>query len=454
MNILVIGNGFDLAHGLKTKYTDFLDWVSKRDTEYEICEDTDGRKKFFSAGLTEEQQRRIDDLKLNLDIPDHLKISVPDYLQKIPTGEFLNTEYQIQSWECINDNFWINYFLNCDMHGAENWIDFESEISRVISEISFSVYNRLDGNLLTSYNYSGIEWEINERFYKPNIKSELENLFNRLGVKSLNIANMGISYKELRDKLFSDLNRLTRAFEIYLLECLKTDDIRFKSPDIINLKYHKIHKILSFNFTDTYHKVYGGNSDFHFIHGKAYHNKNIEDITKPNGIILGIEEYLPEDRKNKETEFIAFKKFYQRIYKGTGNKYKEWVREIQDDYISYIKSQVPTSNVIERQTLQYKSKENIAKVEYKTPHYTVHRLYIFGHSLDVTDSDVLRELILNDNVCTTIYYRCEEQLGQQIANLVKVIGQDELIERTSRSDGENDFKCKIEFVKQEDMIPK
>ena len=27
MNILVIGNGFDLAHGLPTKYTHFLDWV-------------------------------------------------------------------------------------------------------------------------------------------------------------------------------------------------------------------------------------------------------------------------------------------------------------------------------------------------------------------------------------------------------------------------------------------
>lgn len=27
VNILVIGNGFDLAHGLPTRYTDFLDWV-------------------------------------------------------------------------------------------------------------------------------------------------------------------------------------------------------------------------------------------------------------------------------------------------------------------------------------------------------------------------------------------------------------------------------------------
>lgn len=33
MNILVIGNGFDLAHGLPTKYADFLEWVK---AEYEL----------------------------------------------------------------------------------------------------------------------------------------------------------------------------------------------------------------------------------------------------------------------------------------------------------------------------------------------------------------------------------------------------------------------------------
>lgn len=27
MNVLVIGNGFDLAHGLPTKYGDFLDFL-------------------------------------------------------------------------------------------------------------------------------------------------------------------------------------------------------------------------------------------------------------------------------------------------------------------------------------------------------------------------------------------------------------------------------------------
>lgn len=76
-----------------------------------------------------------------------------------------------------------------------------------------------------------------------------------------------------------------------------------------------------------------------------------------------------------------------------------------------------------------------------------HNLYIFGHSLDVTDKDILRDLILNDNVHTTIYYHDKDTMGQQIANLVKVIGQDELIKRTGGS------TKTIEFVPQKLMEP-
>lgn len=76
-----------------------------------------------------------------------------------------------------------------------------------------------------------------------------------------------------------------------------------------------------------------------------------------------------------------------------------------------------------------------------------HNIYIFGHSLDVTDKDILRDLILNDNVYTTIFYYNKDVMGQQIANLVKVIGQDELIRRTSGN------TKTIEFRLQQPMIP-
>jgi hypothetical protein len=55
-------------------------------------------------------------------------------------------------------------------------------------------------------------------------------------------------------------------------------------------------------------------------------------------------------------------------------------------------------------------------------------------------------LILNNEVYTTIYYLNKDVMGQQIANLVKVIGQDELIRRTGGS------TKTIEFKLQQDMV--
>ena len=84
--------------------------------------------------------------------------------------------------------------------------------------------------------------------------------------------------------------------------------------------------------------------------------------------------------------------------------------------------------------------------EIKNNYLNKHNLYIFGHSLDITDKDILRDLILNDNINTTIFYHSKEELGRKIANLVKVIGQDELIKRTSG--GKYPV---IDFVPQSDM---
>ena len=56
-------------------------------------------------------------------------------------------------------------------------------------------------------------------------------------------------------------------------------------------------------------------------------------------------------------------------------------------------------------------------------------IYILGHSLDVTDKDILKRLITASNAKTTIFYHNQEALGNQIANLVKVLGEDELIKR-------------------------
>lgn len=56
-------------------------------------------------------------------------------------------------------------------------------------------------------------------------------------------------------------------------------------------------------------------------------------------------------------------------------------------------------------------------------------------------------------MCYKVYYRSLDQKGQQIANLVKVIGQDEFIKRTGGgSAGTIKFKLQKPIIKREEGV--
>mgnify|MGYP001207840005 FL=1 len=74
-------------------------------------------------------------------------------------------------------------------------------------------------------------------------------------------------------------------------------------------------------------------------------------------------------------------------------------------------------------------KENgIVKKHHRVVKY--HKVFIFGHSLDITDKDILKKFILNENVKIIIFYTDKEDYKKKIINLIKIIGQDELVKRT------------------------
>lgn len=107
-----------------------------------------------------------------------------------------------------------------------------------------------------------------------------------------------------KDLMLDDLNRLIRCFEIYLVCYINNSSVKILSPDISSLS---IDAVLSFNYTDTYSRIYNDSDDkeieYDYIHGKA----NISNTIESNNMVLGIDEYLPDDRKDKDIEFIAFK---------------------------------------------------------------------------------------------------------------------------------------------------
>ncbi len=465
MNILIIGNGFDLAHGLPTKYTDFLVFCKMILTFIEVIKIDNWEIKIgtcYKNWLTDRKfeintklyRNWIEKIKENLEkvlksdndkkvykkLIDHCIWIV--FLQEKLCGEIL---YMIEN------NYWVEYFLNNPLYQKENWIDFENEISKVIHSLDDDMKG-LDDDMKS----------LNDLVSKLSNKYLSEKYFNHINiVQPLNLdiidteSFQGITYKQIRDKLLSDLRKFIRLFEIYLCKYVQSIKINKISPDIESIVYSKggyfdldkkhinktYTKVLSFNYTNIYNRMYldtcrkGLNEVVDYIHGKADINNTIEN----NNMVLGIDEYLPEDRKNKEIEFIAFKKYYQRIHKGTGCKYKEWLDEIirENDEYEDCFFQPKSSFRVNTKGVNKKG------ININSPR---HNLYIFGHSLDITDKDILRELILTDYVYTTIYYRNLDQKGQQIANLVKVIGQDELIQRTGGGSARS-----IEFKLQQPM---
>lgn len=450
MNILVIGNGFDLAHELPTKYTDFLFFchaVKRIIKENEIDDKIPEDKEKLSTWLNNNEKisfsKKIDKSSYIYSyVQWKRKISerdkgiydkiLDDYIVKCFWGE--NVKQIKEILYLIYNNFWIEYFLQCNMHGNENWIDFENEISSVVKNIN----NKMHG--LGKDNNSSLYDKV----------TDWSNNFERLFFEER--YDKEVTYKVVRDKLENDLDKLIRVFEIYLTEYVEKIDVKVISPnikDIAAILYEDrsqtgvlFSKVISFNYTNIYEQIYlgkhniDGNDYVDYIHGKADSNNTVET----NNMVLGIDEYLGKKKRNKQVEFIAFKKFYQRIHKGTGCKYKEWVDAIKEEFGDY-QIELEKSKT-EKNIMNLKAVTNKLKKQYLNKHH----VYFLGHSLDVTDKDILRDLILNDNVYTTIFYHNKDAMGQQIANLVKVIGQDELIRRTGGS------MRTIEFIPQEPMV--
>ncbi len=346
MDILVIGNGFDLAHGLSTTYLDFLKFINNVN-EY----------------LKEKKQKAETDSILKKATLNIKEIFTYDY--KI--GEFSIKKHFI---DVVKDNLWIDYFnKKCNTIG-ETWIDFEKEISNVVQ-----------------------------------ILDTLNNDINKLYVREPNLAEVLNKYRckpsEISNLLLNHLNGLIDALEIYLRCYISETKPNRISPDIRDLK---IDAVISFNYTNTYNKLYGDENtvECYYIHGNI--NFNNED-NYVNNMVLGIDEYLEGEERNTKLEYVEFKKYFQRIYKSTGADYKKW---LDKSYLDF-------------------------------------NVYFFGHSLDKTDKDILKDIILRKNTKIFIYYHNKEAYAKLIKNLVNVIGQDKLIEMTGG------LTPKIKFRLQKDM---
>lgn len=418
MKILLIGNGFDLEHNLPTSYKNFL----------EFCERIN--RIFTYANTVTKDKYKQENLD-NWDVDDSIKHALFHTFEERTYNE-IRKETETSAFEVttsealfnelhmlINKNTWLIYFQKRQSDLGDSWIDFESEISRVIKALdSAKKYLLTHENILESH--------LKDDAILMEIWKSASTTFQKVFKNSETIENFA-------SFLNTELDKLIRALEIYISYFINKIEVPRLSSDI---KAINPDCVLSFNYSNTYERVYGAEKDiqYAYIHGKAETSKNITSCN----IVLGIDEYLTGESKNTELEFLTFKKYYQRIYKSTDNLYLDWIDEIKDGYTDYcreIEAARARKNTPEKLISRTITHNNRIYTEGPPMRFPQHTLYIFGHSLDVTDQDVLKMFICNNNVQTKIFYYREnaddkKSLGKIIKNLIGVMGQEELIRRT------------------------
>ena len=365
-NILLVGNGFDLYYKLPTKYADFLHVVkfllNNRNTNFLTIGDV------FSQGSLQQTDR-------------HIAVCYTVHKEMFDATA-LNKEYVSEIINLTEHNLWFSY-LDAVFNKDAGWIDFEKEIGFVLKCFEKGFEKS------TLVHFKGPEKHIQYvielfGFYIDKVASKNAVTTGTYKVNAdyciespvgsgNNIVNTG----KVVDKLYEELLDLANALKLYLkcfvessLNALKVD----KTCARIEFLSH-IEKAITFNYTNTYERLYYNNSAFH-IHG------NVDE-----DIVLGVNPDEADSLEKINTTFVCFKKYFQRTLFETDHEYLKWINECVDT---------------------------------KTPY----RLFSIGHSLDVTDQDIIAELFRNAKEII-IFYHDATAKRSYISNLVRMFGKDE-----------------------------
>lgn len=410
--VLILGNGFDLAHGLPTKYAHFL----------EFCKRVEKILQFDLHGANSVQEFKrtcIDNWQINKSISEAIVTAYENRkIERTSNGKYVvisdNSEVSEMN-DLLKDNVWYKYFTelyhdHC-MKG-ENWIDFESEIRFVIKEVdenALSLTSLWSDVLKNDTNFSQ-----DQKLEKFRNELKFFEFIQRKGLGS----DYKATVRDFREKTFEDLERLTRALELYLaafVAKIPIDDSE-KIPEISRLTPDYV---INFNYTDTYERIYKKGEVYH-VHGEANEKRPAEE----NNMVLGIDEYWVGDEQDERTNFTVFKKFSQRIQKHTGNGSYKCLQEMQKLFQE--KGNSCSSDVDKLQ----ENSDGVSSV------------YVFGHSLDVTDKDILSNFIGDDSTSVVIYCLDKGTEGDLIGNTIKLISEKKLLDKA------NHVPPKLQYVIQ------
>lgn len=266
--LVIIGNGFDLAHGLKTSYKDFIDWY---------------------------WEQRIDTLMLLHGKTDE------DILCKLSIKESTN----LPDWSNFfyDRNFFKEPFTRKRTHTAEQIVQYFKENPEYFSIECSPLFERIMKNFETS-GWADIENDYYQQLkmiLKPECKFTVKDLNSQLLflqkklVEYLNTMDKGVRDITLKDKIIEFFNPKDFSTES---KQKAANEIGIEASDLFDVKYNYLEQekfvpkqimILSFNYTNTALNYANFNMVHNYIHG---------ELTKPNHIIFGYGDELDKSYQN------------------------------------------------------------------------------------------------------------------------------------------------------------
>ena len=253
--LVIIGNGFDIAHGLKTSYTDFINWYwDKRIDE-----------------LIGVQSNVSEDCLCKLTIIQNRSIFIywNEFMHSNSYFKDKNGNRTCSGYELIkglrNNPYYFSVaysqFLDTIMHSMETkgWVDIEYDYYQLLKK--YTEDTDCDNKIK----------ELNEQlaFLQEKLVEYLNTLEKNHYIKKLH--NSMIEFFDPAD--FSTEGK-KKALENMGLENTNLEEIQNNFEEQKKLRPERI-MLLSFNYTATA-KMYGNfNLDLNYIHGELEHPENI-----------------------------------------------------------------------------------------------------------------------------------------------------------------------------------
>lgn len=431
MNILIVGNGFDLSHYLPTKYDHFMaamaaieNWdITKGDMGFDDLFDSLYEKEGYFFSYTKAMYKT-----------DEIKISV-NQIKKLKKQ--------------LEENVWYQYFSD-HVREVKTWIDFENKIEEAldsVSELFKQVTEYYLGHDVLNCEVSPINFK-KEKFVGEVISlservCQLLCLLNLVNKRKVDIKKGDYRFDDENSDIFKyfivneDINNFNK-YDVYnqnkVLQRLNDELTKFVELfnsyliliDLIegNSAFRKlpidVDKVYSFNYTNTFGRFYDL-KDSQFLHGKSGSTQNI---------VLGI-----SDLKNeylKRLKAYGFTKYHQKIFKNTDYQflYQNLV-EISKitENIDFLGNSINTDTwknseqISSDQNYIYSLKQKLKSMK--------GFIYIWGHSLDVSDENYIKEIFSinsekHKNFEVVIFSFGEQAYFDHLCNLIHILGREKV----------------------------